>query len=138
MRYVWKEKYVLYILIQFTDQIGLFSSNVLDLYLGVVWFKSQPGHQLSWLKFFFLHSFQAHARIVPWVGHDCFLPNPFQLIIHQWTYCSMLCSLRFWKSCEVNHKKKLVQVLMYSLHCSFTITENWITLQVNVMIYWNT
>lgn len=137
MRYIWKEKYVLYILIQFTDQIGLFSSNVLDLYLGGDWFESQPGHQL-WSPPP-LHSFQAHARIVPWVGHDTFLTNPFQLIVHQWTYCLMLCSLRFWQSCEVNHKKKLIQVLTYSLHYSFTITQNceshykWM-----LWSYWNT
>jgi hypothetical protein len=36
--------------------VDWFSSNVLDLYSGGAWFESQPGHQLSWLKFlvFFL------------------------------------------------------------------------------------
>jgi hypothetical protein len=42
-------------------------------------------------------SLQANDRIVPWLNHECFLPNPFQFIIHQSPYHSMIHSLRYWQ-----------------------------------------
>jgi hypothetical protein len=41
----------------------------------------------------FLQSLQANAGTVPHLGHKCFLLNPFQFIIHQSPYHSMLCEM---------------------------------------------
>jgi hypothetical protein len=43
----------------------------------------------------FSQSFQANANVVglPWLGHYRFLPNPFQFIIYQSSYCPTLYSL---------------------------------------------
>jgi hypothetical protein len=38
---------------------------------------------------------QANAGIVPPLCHDCLLPNPFQVIIYQPCYKSMLSNVRY-------------------------------------------
>jgi hypothetical protein len=57
-----------------------FSSNAPDSYPGGAQIESRPGHVLSWLRFLcFPQPLEAIPGIVPLLGHDCFLPNPFQL-----------------------------------------------------------
>jgi hypothetical protein len=48
---------------------------------GRVWFESSLVHSLSQMRLFafFLNP---SARILPHSSHDCFLPNPSQIIIH--------------------------------------------------------
>jgi hypothetical protein len=48
---------------------------------------------------------QANDAIVPGIGHDCFLPNPFQFIIHNSFYHSMLCSRKNSQSRHMKHKE---------------------------------
>jgi hypothetical protein len=64
------------------------SSNGLYLYTRGSQFESRLRHPLLWLKFFvdFLLSLQAKAGIVPWLGYDYFVPNPFQFIIQKSSY----------------------------------------------------
>jgi hypothetical protein len=81
------------------------SYNTLDFCSGGVWFESEPEHQLSWHVLFISHSLQAKARILPQLGHDHSLPNPFQFIIHQSSYHSTLCNLENYK---INDKLKNV------------------------------
>jgi len=52
------------------------------------WFESRPGHWLSWVRTssnpsVLLAKYQASISIT-W---DCFLPNPFQFIVHWLLYC---------------------------------------------------
>jgi hypothetical protein len=56
----------------------------LTLYLGGPGFKSPPGDRQYWLRFLVL--FLSPSRRMPGevliLSHDCFLPHPFQFIIH--------------------------------------------------------
>lgn len=46
------------------------------------------GHQLSWCDFLFLSVvLPGKCRLVPQLGHSCFLPDPLQFIIHQPLHC---------------------------------------------------
>jgi hypothetical protein len=69
---------------------GCCIGNALDLYSGGAGFESQPGHRLSWQRFFcgFPQSLQVNAGTFRWSGHDPSLPNPFQFICHptMWWY----------------------------------------------------
>jgi hypothetical protein len=51
------------------------SGNTSDLHSGGAQFESQPGHNC--LYFMVLHSSFRHM-----LGHNCFLPHPFQIVIH--------------------------------------------------------
>jgi hypothetical protein len=70
----------------------LSSSNALDLYEGGAWFESWLGHLLSWLRFFmvFLSPSRWMLGIIPRLGYDNFLPNPFQFISHLTIWCHSL------------------------------------------------
>jgi hypothetical protein len=75
----------------------------LHLYLGDAWFEFQSGH---WLSCGFPQCLQQNAWIVPWLGHDLFLLNRLQIIIHQSSYHLMLYSLRYWRHHKITHKRK--------------------------------
>jgi hypothetical protein len=66
----------------------VWSGNISGLYSEGDPFESWPRHQLPYWV-----SLQENARIVLKLGHDCFLPNPFQFIIHRWPYHSKLYSV---------------------------------------------
>jgi hypothetical protein len=57
------------------EMLGLNLSGTLATWLRIAWFLQYP---------------QANAGIVPHLGYTCFLLNPFQFIIHQSPYHSML------------------------------------------------
>jgi hypothetical protein len=40
---------------------------------------------------------EANFEIVLWLGHDYFLPNPFQFIIYQSFYYLTISNLRYWR-----------------------------------------
>jgi hypothetical protein len=44
--------------------------------------------------------------IVPRMVHDCFLPNPFQYIIHQPSYHSKLYSATYWKRSKITNRHR--------------------------------
>jgi hypothetical protein len=74
--------------------------NSLALYSGGSGFKSQSRGQLSWLRFLVVSSFPPGncQDCTLKSGHDHFLPNPSQFIIHLSPYHSTLYSLNYWKS----------------------------------------
>jgi hypothetical protein len=51
----------------------------------------------------FLQSLQAKRRALHQLGHDHFLPNYFQYIIHLRTYHWTLCRLKHWQRRKINH-----------------------------------
>jgi hypothetical protein len=69
-------------------------------YLWVQFALKVEAEKLNRLLFYcFPHqSLQANDRAVPHLGHDCFLPNPFQFIIHLSPYHSMLYHLNTKRS----------------------------------------
>jgi hypothetical protein len=70
------------------------NSNVLDSYSGSARFESRLGHRLSLQVFHGVpQSFQTNSDIATGLGHDCFLPNPVQFIIHLSPYHSTLYNL---------------------------------------------
>jgi hypothetical protein len=72
-----------------TYQVGV--GVTLGLYLGGAVFEFWPGHLLFRQGFCGFPQFlQADIRIVPQLGQDSFLPNPFQFITHLALY-SMRC-----------------------------------------------
>jgi hypothetical protein len=66
-----------------TEQDGL-QVYPLDLHSADAQFKSQRGHQLSWLEIFcgIPQSLQPNAGAIPWLVHYHFPPHAFQVIIH--------------------------------------------------------
>jgi hypothetical protein len=62
-----------------------------------------------------------NIRIVPRLGHDCFLPNPFQFIVHQTSHHLMLQSLRYWQSYKVRYKNKELEWIS----ASESVTDSW-------------
>jgi hypothetical protein len=69
-------------------------------YSGGSGLESSHGHALYWLRFSVVSSVPPREC---WdstlqLGHGCFLPNPFQFIVHVWPFHSMLYSLSYWKS----------------------------------------
>jgi hypothetical protein len=65
-------------------------TDTLDLYLGDARFEFWLG--LSWLRVFvvFLSPSKATARIVPHLGHNCFLPNYHSSSIHPFALYSLV------------------------------------------------
>jgi hypothetical protein len=69
---------------------GSSRGNAQDLYSGGAQFDFQSEHRLfRGLP----QSLQSNSRIVPGLGPDRFLLNPFQFIVHQSFYHPTLCSL---------------------------------------------
>jgi hypothetical protein len=65
---------------------GWCSGSGLDLYSGGSWFESRPNAIYpDYVYCGFSQSFQSNAGIPP-LGHDRFIPNPFQFIGHQSSY----------------------------------------------------
>jgi hypothetical protein len=54
----------------------------------------------------FLQFPHENAGIILRLGHDRFLPNPFQFVIYQSSCRSMLHSLRYWHRRKTKHKNK--------------------------------
>jgi hypothetical protein len=82
-----------------------FSGNDLDLYSGCARFEFRPGHWLSW-------DFPCSSPVLPdkcsvvsYLGHNNFLPNPFEFIIYHSPYHSTLHSPNYWHCLKINHKK---------------------------------
>ena len=73
-----------------------------DLYSGGTGFESPPGHGQSCLL---------QSVIMPWLGHDRFLRNPFQFIIHQSSSQSML--YRWRVTCL--YRQHLVQLSWHNI-----------------------
>jgi hypothetical protein len=70
------------------------SSKDLDSFLEGAGFDSRTEHRLSSQRFRGFRRFlQPNSRIVPRLGHELFLPNPFQFIIHHSLNHSALHSL---------------------------------------------
>jgi hypothetical protein len=67
------------VIVKATQQTVLSRSinSILDLFWGKAHFRFHPEQQISWIRFFcgFTLALQANARLVPWVGHNCFFPN---------------------------------------------------------------
>jgi hypothetical protein len=49
--------------------------------------------------------FHSPSKQMFWLGHERVLPYPFQFVIHQLTYYSMLYNLRYWQNHKMNSKK---------------------------------
>jgi hypothetical protein len=56
------------------------SSNPLNSYTVDARFESQQGHRVLWLEFLVI-CFSHSTKIVPRLGHDCFITNPFQFTV---------------------------------------------------------
>jgi hypothetical protein len=64
-------------------------------YSGGLGFKSWSGDWM-WLFMVFLSPYRKISGYYFKLAHNCFLPNPFQFIIH-WPFCRLtLCSLSYW------------------------------------------
>jgi hypothetical protein len=92
--------------------------NDLGLYLVGVHFEILTGHRLSRLRCFpgFPQPVHAKTGVIPVSNHDRFLPNFFQLIIHQSSYRSMLCGR------NITHNKFRIIIFSCSLVCVWKIS----------------
>jgi hypothetical protein len=70
---------------------GKLMSNPIS-YLGGSKFQSLPRNCVP-RQCGFPQPLQANAGVVPWLDHSCLLPDPFQFIIHQSSYRSVLYNL---------------------------------------------
>jgi hypothetical protein len=77
-----------------SHQTDLYSCSSLGSHSDGVWIESQLRHWLSWLRVFCgsSQSLLSNAGIVPLLGHDCFLPNPFPFMIYGTSRQSVLCT----------------------------------------------
>jgi hypothetical protein len=66
-------------------------------YLGGSNFQSLPRDLVYPDSVVFLSPLQANAGIVPWLDHSCFLLDPFQFIIQQSSYLSVLHNQSYWQ-----------------------------------------
>jgi hypothetical protein len=72
-----------------------FRDNAVDLYFKGARFDSQLRHRLHQLRFFVsIHCLQVNSGAVPSLGHDHFLPNPFQFINHPTIRCYTVSKLK--------------------------------------------
>jgi len=77
---------------------------------------SFPWHQLAWQIFFgFSLSLQANGAVVLQIGHDHFLPRPFQFIIHQ----PVINGYRYWHSW-------MVTVFSFCVQCAVIMADWWV------------
>jgi hypothetical protein len=86
--------------------------------LGGPGFKSRPGDRLSWLRFLCFSSIPpGECRdSTSTLGHDRFLPNPFQFTIHSSAFHSTPYSQSYWKS-VVNYTTNKIIVIHNPAAC---------------------
>jgi hypothetical protein len=111
--------------------------NILALYSGGPEFKSQPGDWLSWLRSFavFLSPSRQMLGYYLKLYHDCFLPNPFQFIIHLSSFHSTLHSLRYWNSVENKLQIYKLRIILESWKSRYRIFSYSFASIVNVVLW---
>jgi hypothetical protein len=108
----------MYDVTQMSDWTSWSRWTTLTLCLGGAQFKSWPGHQVSWVRFFcgFTHSVQAKTGMLSYLGHNRILPNfsnsfSFMSTCYLTVWCGIVTTLgvsinNLWK----NHKFACLQI----------------------------
>jgi hypothetical protein len=83
--------------------VGWRGVNVLNFNVGCADFEAPLGHRPSEMRLSWSFSGSLNAYTVFRVGHNFFLPNPVQFLIHQLPYCAILVDiLTEWMICDVS------------------------------------
>ena len=109
-------------------QMGWYSINPLVLYMVDIRFKSWDSHHLSSLRLSLFSSNPPEKYLtVPWLSLNFFFPNPFQCIILQSLYNSILSSLGYWQGSNESAHLACTHMHTHKATCFKVVCKSMIT-----------